>query len=81
MPDGIEMRDRGIVAGRRHHILGQVVRADREEGDVGKGLRCDRHRRHLDHDAERRHLLRDAACGETGLLLREQRGRAVILVH
>ena len=75
------MRDRGIVARRRHHILGEVVGADREEGDLGEGFRRDRHGRHLDHDAERRHLVRHALARQIGRFLREQRGGTIIFVR
>ena len=41
-------------ARRGHDILGQIVRADREEGGLESADRRNRRRRHLDHDAERR---------------------------
>ena len=43
----------GVVAGCSHHVLGEVVAADREEGGAAEQLRLDRHGRHFHHHPER----------------------------
>ena len=55
----VEWRHGRIVAARRHHVLDQVVAADRVEVG-GEGRRGERRRRDLDHHAERRHGRLDA---------------------
>ena len=80
--DRVQMRHRRIVARRGHHILREVVGTDREEGDPCKGLRRDRHRGNLDHDAERRQFVRHASPREIArLLLKHRDGRSIFVDH
>ena len=53
-----QRRGAGVVPRRRHHVLGQVVRADRVEVRVERRRR-QRRRRRLDHHPERRARMRD----------------------